>query len=98
MRDCVGQEIVVGSVITYPGRRGSTLWMNTGIVREIYDFGKSEGLLDVERVDATWRFDEGENRYRFKKTVRNVVIGCIDRVTVTSLTPEQLHERYENVQ
>ena len=32
MRDRFGTEITVGSVVTYPGRAGSNMWMNDAIV------------------------------------------------------------------
>lgn len=36
MVDFLGREIHVGDTIVYPGRRGSSLWMNKAIVKDLY--------------------------------------------------------------
>ena len=39
MKDFLGQEIAVGDKIVYPGRSGSTLWMNAAVLEEILPTG-----------------------------------------------------------
>lgn len=95
MKDCVGNPVQVGSVITYPGRVSSTLYINTAIVKEIYEFEKSSPVLVLELVGRRFKYDSKQDRYRWMKTAKKVSIYVTDRITVTALTPEQLHKYYE---
>lgn len=38
MLDFRGKEISVGSTVVYPGRRGSSMWLNQGRVTAIREF------------------------------------------------------------
>lgn len=48
--DFLGNEVKVGSEIVYPGRKGSNLWMNYGIVNRVTDTGK----VRVQRVASAF--------------------------------------------
>lgn len=50
IHDCRGIEIGVGDTIVYPGRRGSSLWLSTGVVMEP-NF-PSQRTLIVRRTDS----------------------------------------------
>lgn len=94
--DCVDTPIEVGSVITYPGRRGSGMWMNVGIVTAIeprtdpYHYPPDYTALHLESfVD---HFD-----YQARKSVRaikRVQITKIGRVTVTPLTEAEARQHF----
>lgn len=56
-KDIRGIEIEVGDIIVYPGRGGSSLWMNKGVVTDIeikmvpqYNYWGKPPLPDVEQV------------------------------------------------
>ena len=54
-RDALGRLIRPGDVITYPGRTGSTVWMNIAIVRgmhteQLYDWRRPDLILELERL------------------------------------------------
>lgn len=63
-KDCIGNDVKVGDVITYPGRSGSSLWMNFGKVTKItkifdrhsyYGYGPSEYIMvQVLRPLLSW--------------------------------------------
>lgn len=78
MKDILGQEIEVGSIVTYPGRQGSSMWMNFAVVYEIKhgtDWrGRSYEELLCVRVGKTWRGGE--------VSTRKVVVSCTDRILV----------------
>lgn len=79
MRDALGQELVVGDFITYPGRSGSNMWINFGIIKELVN-----NKLKV--------YITGE-KYYFKgsKTIRRIaVVSCIDRVI--KIDPAIVHD------
>lgn len=52
MKDCRGREIHIGSVIVYPGRASSSLWLNVGKVVGIDDArrGYRQELVPILRV------------------------------------------------
>ena len=49
IRDCRGIKINVGDIIVYPGRRGSNMWLNTGVVQPPR-FGDLQQSLSVRRT------------------------------------------------
>ena len=58
MTDFRGTEINIGDTIVYPGRSGSSLWMNEGVVIDFeeyqpyYSFEQTITTLKVKRVDT----------------------------------------------
>jgi hypothetical protein len=55
MIDFLGREIKVGDTIVYPGRRGSSMWLNRAVVKTTqegyskYAYGPQSGLITAER-------------------------------------------------
>lgn len=52
MTDIIGNEITPGALVAYPGRRGSSLWMNRGRVvevRQIDKWGRTRHICKVRR-------------------------------------------------
>lgn len=80
MNDMIGNEIQVGSVIVYPGRRGSSLWMNVGFVLEI---GEKTLKVDVPTEKTHWYKDGFTDKgWSTKKLTRKVTLHNVDLVTV----------------
>jgi hypothetical protein len=71
--DCIGQEISVGDIVAYPGRSGSDLWMNLGVVTKIRK--DLEGVIFVKSVCLV-----GMMRYRDRSQARSYPVFCLDRV------------------
>lgn len=46
-KDWRGRQIMVGSTVVYPGRSGSSLWMNEGVIEEL-SFSMSGDIKDVK--------------------------------------------------
>ena len=87
-KDFLGRKISIGDWIVYPGRQGSSLWMNLAEVTDIttyHDRWRNERLpcLKVLVRKTNW---EGE-------TVgwRNSTVHAIDRVTIIDDTFEDEH-------
>lgn len=78
--DIIGQEIKVGSVITYSVRRYSSMWSNVAVVRNIT---QEEGTYNrtVERLHVTV-FEAGRTR--------NTVINNGNTVVVLNTTEQDL--------
>jgi hypothetical protein len=53
MKDAVGNTLGIGDLIVYPGRQGSSLWLNMGEVLELDD---EAGTITVQmtRIDELW--------------------------------------------
>lgn len=77
MKDRYGIDIVPGSVITYPNRQGSAMWMVTAIVTEIVREG-----LEVQSPREYMVFDNDLKGWYFKKSLKKGNISVVDRVTV----------------
>lgn len=87
--DAMGIEIKVGDVVVYPGRRGSELWINFGVVQEIL----------WKSIENEWPFPKGSDwplKYRHepelkvlirttKDKYRTVTLTELDRIVVYSL-------------
>lgn len=69
MKDFRGVEIQTGAVIAYPGRQGSSMWMNEGTVEEI------------KTVTDPWRTTE-VLVVRTKNTGRRTEVSRTERVVV----------------
>jgi len=81
-KDCCGNDVKVGDVITYPGRTGSSLWMNFGKVTKITQktedsyYGKRTfTLVQVLRPLLMWHDLEDNELEGWKK----VTLYCINR-------------------
>ena len=77
LADCIGTPIVVGSIIVYPVRYGSSMHMTVGRVAgwemvESHYYGEHHVLL-VDRLD------------KHDGTIKRVKVERIDRVVVTPL-------------
>jgi hypothetical protein len=74
-RDYFKNEILQGDIIAYPGRGSSSLWMNHGLVVEVY-----------QKKKHSWQKEPCElvTRLRVKKlgseTSRTSTIECFDRI------------------
>lgn len=54
-KDFFGNTIKVGDCIVYPGRQGSSMWMNKGTVMAIGQKGDPYApVLQVKKVQTTW--------------------------------------------
>ena len=69
MKDVRGIEITPGRLIAYPGRKGSNLWLNIGVVQEV---GRKVGNYVMENVLVVRKQDTG----------RQVIIEKPERVVV----------------
>ena len=67
--DARGKEILPGQTIVYPGRQGSSLWLNFATVQDV---GRKVGNFLFERVIVAKRQDTG----------RQVIIEKPERVVV----------------
>lgn len=77
--DFLGKTINVGDTIVYPGRQGSSLWLNKGIVRQVVDTEGNGGPylgLQVERIAQPGR--------PWEKDGTMVTITALERVVVVS--------------
>lgn len=84
-KDCIGNEVRVGDVITYPGRSGSSLWMNFGKVTKITKvkedsfYNREYTLVQVLRPILRYRSfycDDDDNTVEGWK---KVTLYCINR-------------------
>lgn len=80
--DFLGKTINVGDTIVYPGRRGSSLWLNWGVVREIVDREGYGGELSVLRVGRRIIRPGYTGNYGKDGTV--VTVTELDRVAVVT--------------
>lgn len=55
MKDFLGREITRGKHIVYPGRRGSSLWVNLGQVLEVTDRSTWNGVVPILKRTRRWR-------------------------------------------
>ncbi len=77
LRDWRGQVLGVGDTVVYPGRRGSSIWINEGTVTEIID--QPGGRGPAIRVRTTGRSTAGGER-----TIRVVTLTALTSVTVVA--------------
>lgn len=77
LKDFRGTPIVAGSVIVYPGRQSSSLWMTEAVVKEVATRQTWRKEVPVLLVQPT--FTTG---YRDTPDAKNVVIERIERVVV----------------
>lgn len=54
MKDILGREIVLGSIIAYPGRQSSSLWLSVGRV------------IDTKSVPHPWKKGETETHLKLE--------------------------------
>lgn len=80
MKDVVGVPFEVGQVITYPGRYSSTLFVNTGIVREVL-----EDTLKVERFEVQFIYDAEGGNHHYEVVSKLVVVQVPGRATVATV-------------
>lgn len=89
-KDFLGKKMKVGDFIVYPGREGSALFMNKGIVKELLEseeipYWKAEPRkvcrlkveIEVERYD--WGKPVNSRTTQVKKLV---TLTCLERCTV----------------
>lgn len=82
MRDWRGNPVSVGSVIVYPQRHSSHMWMVEARVEEITEKDQRDRIvpaLKVKPINATWTHRIAE---------RTVTLTSLDRVTVVVPRPE----------
>ena len=78
LADCVGTPIVVGSIIVYPVRYGSSMHMTVGRVAGVEWFEhRHYGMRPILLVDRLDKYDG---------SIKRVKVERIDRVIVTPLT------------
>lgn len=66
--DALGRVIRPGMVITYPGRSGSSMWMNIAIVRGMHEEPGRWGIttdlvLEVERLTKNRDYSEADSGF-----------------------------------
>lgn len=86
MRDWRGNRIEIGSLIVYPQRQSSHMWMVEAKVTEITEklewSGRIIPALKVMPINATWTHRIAE---------KPVTLTVLDRVTVVSSPPSEVH-------
>lgn len=68
--DFLGKEIRVGDLVVWPGRKGSSLWMNSGKV------------IALETVEDNWTGEESIKLTALNKNDRPVILTELNRVVV----------------
>ena len=81
MKDFLGNTIKVGSYVAYPGRRGSSLWMNVGRVAEM---NTVDGSLTVDRIRESGAGHYGDTTDTIDVIPRRVRV-YLDRVVVVDI-------------
>ncbi len=93
MTDAIGNELRVGDYVTYPGRQGSSLWLNFGKILE-KKMIKAPGwhrdekipILIVNRTSKQWKeFDKPSKR-------RIECFGIMIKIEVTDELRQILQE------
>ena len=87
-KDQFGNEIKAGDIITYPGRQGSSLWMNVARVKEVtkaerYWSNDLHPCLKIERVGTRWNWDKTIGQ-RYMYYPHNTSLTVLKNVTVIS--------------
>ena len=79
-KDQYGRLIKIGDVITYPGRSGSSLWMNTAVVYDITEGTRywNNKMFPKLKVKRTQHYLWGDKIPKVSKTI----ITEIGRATV----------------
>lgn len=80
MKDIVGREIVVGSRVAYPGRAGSSLWMNVALVtgfgeKTVYSYASGGARVPTLLVNVL-RSSDG-----YRRGMKSAIY-VLDRVVV----------------
>lgn len=70
MLDFRGKEITVGSTVVYPGRRGSSMWLNQGRVTAIREFPHQ--LVIERQPNGVWE----------KSRIVTITAACFGRLAV----------------
>jgi hypothetical protein len=80
-KDIRGVEIEVGDFIVYPGRGGSSLWMNAGIVTEIEESVQASGgrtvsvtTLRLMREQHNWKGEFQGYRKSYTRKLERVAV------------------------
>lgn len=80
MKDWRGTEIKVGSLIVYPVRQSSSLWVNEARVTEIIPYSGSRtdkwAPIGTLKAQTTRMYDS------WSKPGKVVTVSCVERVTV----------------
>jgi len=74
MKDALGKEINVGDTVAYPGRRGSSCWINIGVVTKFCE------------VDHPYRSDEKITELKIKKMAKEWGSGKSNQIVTVSQT------------
>jgi hypothetical protein len=72
--DLLDRPIEVGDTIAYPGRRGSSVYMNVGVVREVVYDWQSGHSLRVERTKDNTAYRELGRVVTLREYDRAVVV------------------------
>lgn len=88
-KDQYNNEIKVGDIITYPGRVGSSLWMNTAVVESLDSYvswrrRESKPRLGVSVFSETYVYSAPNTTGTWKRSLRKTRIERIDNVTVVT--------------
>lgn len=80
MKDFLNREIQVGDKIVYPGRMGSSMWLNYAEVKAV----KGNKLV-VSREITTERWNSKLEKFDKPVTkMKDITIYCTDRVVVVN--------------
>lgn len=71
--DMLGKEIAVGSIVAYPGRKSSSLWLTVARVEAIETYGGF--TLNKARLKV-------RDLLNLTHAVRSSWVHCLDRVVV----------------
>lgn len=97
MKDCVGQEIKKGSCIVYPGRSGSCLYLNHGIVDEIVQEGdgtyQNPSKIRVLIKSSVYDWKTGITT----NSIRKVGLQRCDRITVVPDSVKDTCDKFPKV-
>lgn len=90
--DSLGREILVGNVLTYPVRTGSSLIIYPAIVRGFDDKGVAVETFEV-RYHYDWDSPDGGSSYVVHRRQTHLIVT--ERATITSLTEDDFIHHME---
>lgn len=83
LKDFRGREIKVGSIVAWPGRYSSSLWMTSGRVKEIREVERSYGWRgETKKLEPLLIVEADGSSDGWRKKKRDSRIEVVSRVVV----------------
>jgi len=86
--DSIGQELSAGDFIVYPGRGGSSLWLNFAVIQKVIK-DKYHPQLSVVVKSQQWN-DDAET----KRIVRIIAIGRVTKIDFERVQDDDIKALY----